>query len=68
MSSSGVIEIINAIENIQNNTISPNYNLECPMVSDPRLITAKTSTQKKTFVKTSFGFGGRNGAATITVQ
>lgn len=68
MSSSGVIEIVNAIENIQNNTISPNYNLECPIVNDPRLITVKTSTQKKTFVKTSFGFGGRNGAATITVQ
>jgi 3-oxoacyl-(acyl-carrier-protein) synthase len=68
MSSSGVIEIANAIENIQRNCISPNYNLEQPIAADPRLITAVTSTQKKTFVKTSFGFGGRNGATVITVQ
>lgn len=68
MSSSGVIEIANAIENLQHNVVSPNYNLEQPIVSDLRLITAATSTQKKTFVKTSFGFGGRNGATVITVQ
>ena len=68
MSSSGVIEIANAVENIQRNCISPNYNLEQPIAADPRLITAATSTQKKTFVKTSFGFGGRNGATVITVQ
>lgn len=68
MSSSGVIEIANAIENIQNNTISPNYNLEQPIVTDPRLITLAASTQKKTFIKTSFGFGGRNGATVITIQ
>jgi 3-oxoacyl-(acyl-carrier-protein) synthase len=68
MSASAVIEIANAVKNLQAGTISPNYNLEQPIVTDPRLITVKTKTQKKTFVKTSFGFGGRNGATVITVQ
>jgi len=68
MSGSAVIEIVNAIQNIQTGNISPNYNLEQPIANDSRLITTSASTQKKTFVKTSFGFGGRNGAVVITVQ
>lgn len=68
MSSSAIIEIANAIENLQQNKISPNYNLKQPISDDPRLITDITATHKKTFIKTSFGFGGRNGAAVITVK
>lgn len=68
MSASAVIEIANAVEHLQKNKISPNYNLTQPIVTDPRLITAETATQNKTFIKTSFGFGGRNGAAVITVR
>jgi 3-oxoacyl-(acyl-carrier-protein) synthase len=68
MSGSAVIEIVNAIQNIQSGNISHNYNLEQPIADDSRLITTSASTQKKTFVKTSFGFGGRNGAVVITVQ
>lgn len=68
MSASSVVELVNAIENIQNNKISPNYNLHNPIVSDSRMITQPTNTSKKTFIKTSFGFGGRNGAAVITVH
>jgi 3-oxoacyl-[acyl-carrier-protein] synthase II len=68
MSASALIEMVNAIEHLQKNKISPNHNLHQPIVNDPRLITAETSTQNKTFIKTSFGFGGRNGAAVITVH
>lgn len=68
MSSSSVIETVNAIQQLQKNNISPTYNLEQPIVDDPRLITDITATQKKTFIKTGFGFGGRNGATVITVH
>lgn len=68
MSASSVMEIVNAIQQLQKNNISPTYNLEQPIVDDPRLIMDVTTTQKKTFIKTGFGFGGRNGAAVITVQ
>jgi 3-oxoacyl-[acyl-carrier-protein] synthase II len=67
MSSSAVIELANAIEHLQSGQISPNYNLQDPMSDDPRLIVKTESTNKKTFVKTSFGFGGRNGVAVITI-
>jgi len=59
---------VNAIENLQKNKVSPNYNLSQPIANDPRLIIAETATQNKTFIKTSFGFGGRNGAVVITVE
>ena len=68
MSASSVIEIVNAIKHLQKNKISPTYNLVQPMENDTRLITDVVSTKKKTFIKTSFGFGGRNGAAVITVE
>jgi 3-oxoacyl-(acyl-carrier-protein) synthase len=68
MSASSVIEIVNAIKHLQKNKISPTHNLVQPIVNDPRLIAHVASTKKKTFIKTSFGFGGRNGAAVITVE
>jgi 3-oxoacyl-(acyl-carrier-protein) synthase len=68
MSTSALVEIVNAIQNIKQNLISPNYNLSDPMVNDSRIITSARFTDKKTFIKTSFGFGGRNGAAVITVN
>jgi 3-oxoacyl-[acyl-carrier-protein] synthase II len=68
MSGSSVIEIVNAIQNIQNKKISANLGLKQPIANDSRLIDTPVSTLHKTFVKTSFGFGGRNGAAVITVQ
>lgn len=68
MSASAVVETVNAIQHLQKNCISPTHNLEQPIVSDPRLITSIATTQKKTFIKTSFGFGGRNGVAIITVE
>lgn len=68
MAASAVIEIVNAIEHLQQGLISPTSNLSESMVNDPRIIDKPTPTDKKTFIKTSFGFGGRNGAAVITVQ
>lgn len=68
MSASAVVEIVNAVEHLLEHKVSPNYNLIQPISDDPRLITQETSTLKKTFIKTSFGFGGRNGAAVITVK
>lgn len=67
MSASAVIEIANAISCLKAGTVSPNYNLKNPISTDPRLITTHTPTDKKTFIKTSFGFGGQNGVAVITV-
>jgi len=68
MSASAVIELANAIGNLQKNKVSHNYNLGQPITTDPRLITTETATQNKTFIKTSFGFGGRNGAVVITLS
>jgi len=68
MAVSALVETINAIQQLQKNYISPNFALEQPLASDARLITECVLTQKKTFIKTSFGFGGKNAAAVITVQ
>jgi 3-oxoacyl-(acyl-carrier-protein) synthase len=67
MAASAAIEIINAVEHLQQGTIPSTDNLFDPLDSDVRLITKSISTDKKIFLKTSFGFGGRNGAAVITV-
>jgi 3-oxoacyl-(acyl-carrier-protein) synthase len=68
MSTSALLETVNAIQNLQLHKVSPNFKLDQPIVNDPRLITHHTDTQQKTFIKTSFGFGGKNAAAVITVQ
>jgi len=67
MTASAAIEIINAIEHLQKGCIPATDNLFDPLDPDVRLITVTAKTDKKTFIKTSFGFGGRNGAAVITV-
>lgn len=68
MAASALIELVNGIENIQAHTITPNYGIVNKMIDDDRIITQARHTDKKTFVKTSFGFGGRNAAAVITVK
>jgi 3-oxoacyl-(acyl-carrier-protein) synthase len=68
MGASGLIEIINAVQNLKQYKISPNHNLLHPLADDSRLIMDATPTKLRTFIKTSFGFAGRNGAAVITVQ
>lgn len=68
LSASGAIEIVNAIENLQKGMVPHTYNIVEPMNADPRIITSSQATDKKTFIKCSFGFAGRNGAAVITVS
>jgi 3-oxoacyl-(acyl-carrier-protein) synthase len=69
MSASAVVEIVNAIKCISNGFASETYGLdtEHSLSNDSRLIVDRQAIDKKTFLKTSFGFGGRNGAAIITV-
>lgn len=68
VAASAVIETVHAIQNLQAGRIPPNHRITEPMVPDPRIIMAPESTSKRSFIKCSFGFGGRNGAALITVQ
>lgn len=59
MSASGMIETAYGIEALKNGYLHPNYNLSDPISDDPRLITETTPIQGDTFLKASFGFGGR---------
>lgn len=67
MSASGAVEIVNAIQQLSSGMIPATRGIITPMVDDPRIITQPKSTNLKTFIKCSFGFGGRNGATVITV-
>lgn len=67
MGPSGLIETIHGIQSIRNNLIFPNFRIEEPIENDPRILLSEVPTDKKTFIKTSFGFGGRNSVAVITV-
>jgi len=69
MSASAVVEIVNAIECVQKGYASKTAGLEenYKIVDDKKIIIDNTLLQSKTFIKTSFGFGGRNGVAVITV-
>jgi 3-oxoacyl-(acyl-carrier-protein) synthase len=44
---------------VKNGFIQPNFGLDDPLSDDPRLITKPTAINGKTFMKASFGFGGR---------
>jgi len=68
MAASALIELVNGIENMRSQTITPNYGIVNKMIDDDRIITQARHTDKKTFIKTSFGFGGRNAAAVVTVK
>jgi 3-oxoacyl-[acyl-carrier-protein] synthase II len=67
MGPAGIIEIIRGIESIKENSIFPNERLIDPLENDDRIIRKKESSSKKTFLKCSFGFGGRNSIAVVTV-
>lgn len=67
MGASALIELVHGIEQLQNQTIPANYQLTNPLARDSRLLTEPSFTDKKTFIKTSFGFAGRNAVAVITV-
>ena len=65
MSACGMIESAYGIEAVKNGYLHPNYDLTDPISDDPRLITTTTSITGKTFIKASFGFGGRSVVAVI---
>lgn len=65
MSACGMIESAYGIEAIKNGYLHPNYNLTDPISDDPRLITKTTPITGNTFIKASFGFGGRSVVAII---
>lgn len=63
---SALIEIIAGIEYFKSNRIFHNANLTTPLANDSRIISSTQPTNRKSFIKTSFGFGGRNAAAIVT--
>lgn len=67
MGPSALIETIHGIQHVSNGNVFENSKLEEKLLDDDRIITTARSTNKKTFLKTSFGFGGRNSIAVITV-
>lgn len=67
MGPAGLIEVIRGIEYIQKNEIFFNERLIEPLENDDRILTSLQKTDKRTFLKCSFGFGGRNSIAVITV-
>lgn len=68
ISASALIEIVNAIEHLQQGIIPKNHNLYNKLTDDERIILRTEKTIQRTFIKCSFGFGGRNGAAVITTE
>lgn len=63
MSASGMVESAYGLEALKNRYLHPNYDLTDPISDDPRLITKTTPIKGDTFIKASFGFGGRTAIA-----
>lgn len=67
MGPSALIETIHGIHGLQNSEIFANDLLTDPVTDDYRILKNSAHTEKKSFIKTSFGFGGRNSVAVFTV-
>jgi 3-oxoacyl-(acyl-carrier-protein) synthase len=65
MSACGLIESAYGIEAVKNGFLHPNPGITEPLNDDPRIITKKTAIKGNTFMKASFGFGGRTSIAII---
>lgn len=65
MSACGALESVYGIEAVKNGFVHPNIGLTDPLTDDPRVITEQKSLHSKTFMKASFGFGGRSSIAVI---
>lgn len=63
MSASGMVEAAYGLEALKNKYLHPNYDLTDPISDDPRLIVNTTPIKGDTFIKASFGFGGRTAIA-----
>lgn len=68
MSACGLVELAHSINNLSNGIVKANGSLHNTLVLDHRIVVADTKTNKRSFIKTSFGFGGRNAAAVITIE
>ena len=60
MGACGMIESAYGLEAMKHGLVQPNFDLTDPLSDDPRLITTPKKISGKTFMKTSFGFGGRS--------
>jgi len=67
MGPSALIETIHGIRGLQDCKIFANDLLKDSIVEDHRILKKPVTTKKKSFIKTSFGFGGRNSVAVFTV-
>lgn len=67
MGPSSLIETIHGINAVKNGLIFENTLLSEPLANDSRLIKQPEASTKKSFIKTSFGFGGRNSVGIFTV-
>jgi 3-oxoacyl-[acyl-carrier-protein] synthase II len=65
MSACGALESVYGIEAVKNGFVHPNVGLTDPLTDDPRVITQQKALHSKTFMKASFGFGGRTSIAVI---
>jgi 3-oxoacyl-(acyl-carrier-protein) synthase len=67
MGPSALIETIHGISSLKKSQIFANDLLTDPVADDYRILKKSVHTEKKSFIKTSFGFGGRNSVAVFTV-
>jgi len=65
MSACGLLEMAYSLEAQKNKFIQPNFDLTDPLSDDPRLITEPKPLTTDTFIKASFGFGGRTVIAVV---
>jgi 3-oxoacyl-[acyl-carrier-protein] synthase II len=63
MSACGMIESAYGLEAVRNGYLNPNHGIIKPLSDDPRIITKQRNLHSKTFMKASFGFGGRTSIA-----
>ena len=68
MASCGLVELTHSIKNLQDGVVKANGSLYNKMIEDDRIIDKDITTGKRSFIKTSFGFGGRNSAIILTVE
>lgn len=67
MGPSALIELIHGIKSIRDKKVFANDRLIEPIETDDRILQKEILIDKKTILKTSFGFGGRNSVAVVTL-
>lgn len=67
LSSSSLLELAISINIFKDGLTPGNKLLYTTLHNDPRILLSDVQTNKKTFIKTGFGFGGNNGFVVVTV-